>query len=125
MPETTVNYGWRIPFTDGSDLIVPEDVRAPIIAIDAKMKSSRVSDTKRGLYDAVGTANGEHTIAHGLGIVPAWIGTTHIAAAAGPGTPAFVSVVDGSVTATQFKVRLYTSTGAVYTGSVKFYWECH
>lgn len=40
MPDTTANYGWRIPKADGTDLIVPDDVRSPITSIDAALKNS-------------------------------------------------------------------------------------
>lgn len=39
MPDTTVNYGFRIPKSDGTDLIVPDDVRVPVTSIDSTIKS--------------------------------------------------------------------------------------
>lgn len=39
MPDVTPNYGWRIPKTDGSDFIIPDDVRLPIGSIDAALKA--------------------------------------------------------------------------------------
>jgi hypothetical protein len=38
MTQNTVNYGFRIPNADGSDNIVPDDLRLPITAIDTKIK---------------------------------------------------------------------------------------
>lgn len=40
MPDTTPNYGWRIPKSDGTDYIVPDDVRLPITSIDAALKTT-------------------------------------------------------------------------------------
>lgn len=39
MPQNTVNYGFRIPLADGSDNIVPDDLRLPITAIDTAIKA--------------------------------------------------------------------------------------
>ena len=38
MPDTTVNYGFRIPKVDGSDYQNEDDLRVPFIAIDAQLK---------------------------------------------------------------------------------------
>lgn len=43
MPDTTPNYGWRIPRADGTDLIVPDDVRVPIGSIDSQMKAEETA----------------------------------------------------------------------------------
>lgn len=40
MPDTTPNYGFRIPKADGSDLIVPDDIRLPVTSIDTQMKAN-------------------------------------------------------------------------------------
>ena len=39
MPDTTVNYGFRIPKADGSDYQNEDDLRVPFIAIDAQLKT--------------------------------------------------------------------------------------
>jgi hypothetical protein len=48
MPDATPNYGWRTPKSDGTDYIIPDDVRIPINSIDTQMKTeenARVANT--------------------------------------------------------------------------------
>ena len=51
MPDTTPNYGLRIPRLDGSDYQTPDDLRVPITQIDTNLK--RIDD-KIGALDANG-----------------------------------------------------------------------
>jgi hypothetical protein len=48
MPDTTPNYGLRIPKADGTDLIVPDDIRVPVTSIDSLLKTN-VSDKDASL----------------------------------------------------------------------------
>lgn len=45
MPDATANYGLRIPKQDGTDLIVPDDVRVPITSIDGLLKTTNDNNT--------------------------------------------------------------------------------
>lgn len=45
MPDTTPNYGLRIPKADGTDLIVPDDVRVPITSLDGLLKTRETQGT--------------------------------------------------------------------------------
>jgi hypothetical protein len=48
MPDATPNYGWRTPKSDGTDYIIPDDVRIPINSIDTQMKTeenARIANT--------------------------------------------------------------------------------
>jgi hypothetical protein len=39
MPGVTPFYGWRIPNADGTDFIIPDDVRLPVTSIDSALKN--------------------------------------------------------------------------------------
>lgn len=48
MPDGTPNYGWRIPKSDGTDYIIPDDIRLPVGSIDTQMKveeNARLANT--------------------------------------------------------------------------------
>jgi hypothetical protein len=40
MPDVTPNYGLRIPKADGTDLIIPDDIRIPVTSIDTILKTN-------------------------------------------------------------------------------------
>lgn len=91
MPQNTVNYGFRIPLADGSDNIVPDDLRLPITAIDTAIKARA---------DAIAAANvtiAAHTASiNALGPAGVWadyVATirTDVGAAAAAGTAVTIS----------------------------------
>ena len=50
MPDTTPNYAFRIPKADGTDLIVPDDVRVPIASIDSTIRDI---DNRVDVFDQI------------------------------------------------------------------------
>lgn len=59
MPDTTPNYGWRIPKADGTDLIVPDDVRVPVTSIDTQMKAEENARINADNTEATNRTNGD------------------------------------------------------------------
>lgn len=43
MPNTTVNYGFRIPLENGDDYIIPDDIRLPVTDIDTIIKTHKTA----------------------------------------------------------------------------------
>jgi hypothetical protein len=75
MPDVTPNYGWRIPKTDGSDFIIPDDVRLPIGSIDAALKAEENSRLALAARVAALEAN-TATILTGTNLITASAGFT-------------------------------------------------
>lgn len=126
MADTTPNYGFPIPEADGTDYIVPADIRTPVTQIDTELKNQdtrldalELIRSRGALVSLTAAASGEcPPIAHGLGVVPTNIQLTHVADA----VPITLTVKLASATATHFTVKCFRDTGAVYVGSITFYW---
>jgi hypothetical protein len=58
MPDLTPNYAFRIPKSDGTDFIVPDDVRVPVTSIDSTIKSSNNRMDKFDTATVDGTLSG-------------------------------------------------------------------
>src|SRR5437764_14175068 len=79
MPDVTPNYGWRIPKSDGSDFIIPDDVRLPIGSIDASLKAEENSRVALAARVAALEANAP-TVLTGAALVTVAAGFTLSAA---------------------------------------------
>lgn len=54
MPDTTVNRGYRIPKSDGTDVIQPDDIRVPVTSIDTDMNTVMLAQAfKTGELNAI------------------------------------------------------------------------
>lgn len=95
MTQNTVNYGFRIPNSDGSDNIVPDDLRLPITAIDTKIKdrANEIAATNTVVAGHTTTLNAMNTGAAAPGLWTAYTAEvrTDVGAAAAAGTSVSVS----------------------------------
>lgn len=61
------------------------------------------------------------TVSHGLEATPVWVGATAFASEATE-VPIVARVIEGSLTATQFKVRLYAPVAVSAGSKIEFLW---
>lgn len=105
MPDTTPNYGWRIPKADGTDYIIPDDVRLPVGSIDTQMKveeNARLANTN---------------ILNGLGL---WVDATGIVVCIDTGA-ANIAIAGSSISVARYmkigKTVFYQGYGSSGTAS--------
>lgn len=141
MPDTTFNYGFRIPSLDGHDYQVPDDVRVPVTSIDARIKI---------LSDALVTANAAITAANNkIALIPDTAAGNKIFSFGGGNTLSIVIyfptgrftvapsvvvslytgyeiadvVISAAPNATGFTAKVYSTNNAAMSGDFIVHWQ--